>query len=66
MADFCTSIGIVEQGELLASGRVEDILQQLQLRMRLVIEVADGQSPRLAALLRTTNWSRPSSSITDK
>ena len=51
MADFCTSIGIVEQGELLASGRVEDILQQLQSRMRLVIEVAGGQSSRLAALL---------------
>jgi hypothetical protein len=36
---------------LLASGRVEDILQQLQSRMRLVIEVAGGQSSRLAALL---------------
>ncbi len=58
MADFCTSIGIVEQGELLASGRVEDILQQLQSRMRLVIEVADGQSPRLAALLRARRIGR--------
>ena len=30
MADFCTSAGIMEQGRLLASGRVEDILRQLQ------------------------------------
>ncbi|HEY4312465.1 MAG TPA: ABC transporter ATP-binding protein [Pirellulales bacterium] len=51
MADFCTSIGIVEQGQLLASGRVEDILRQLQSRMRLVIEVADGQTLQLAQLL---------------
>src|SRR5204863_1180173 len=30
MADFCTSIGILEEGRLLASGRVDDILRQLQ------------------------------------
>src|SRR5437016_4893331 len=40
MADFCTSIGIMEQGRLLASGRVEDILRQLQPALRLEIEVA--------------------------
>jgi ABC-2 type transport system ATP-binding protein len=51
MADFCTSIGIVEQGRLLASGRVEDILRQLKSRMRLVIEVA-AEQPRLVALLK--------------
>src|SRR5438067_10496827 len=42
MADFCTSIGILEQGRLLASGRVTDILQQLQPGLRLEIEVAEG------------------------
>jgi ABC-2 type transport system ATP-binding protein len=50
MADFCTSIGIVEQGRLLASGRVEEILQQLKSRLRLVIEIASEQH-RLVALL---------------
>jgi ABC-2 type transport system ATP-binding protein len=50
MADFCTSIGIVEQGRLLASGRVEEILQQLKSRLRLVIEVA-GEQQRLVELL---------------
>src|SRR5205807_2979039 len=40
MADFCTSIGIMEEGRLLASGRVEDILQELQPGLRLEIDVA--------------------------
>src|SRR6516162_7670396 len=38
MADFCTSIGILEQGQLLASGRVTDILQQLQPALQLEFE----------------------------
>jgi ABC-2 type transport system ATP-binding protein len=51
MADFCTSIGILEQGKLLASGRVEAILQELQPGLRLEIEVASGLS-QLVELLR--------------
>jgi ABC-2 type transport system ATP-binding protein len=50
MADFCTSIGILEEGRLLASGRVEDILEQLQPGLRLDIEVVKGL-PRLVQLL---------------
>src|SRR5439155_2843033 len=50
MADFCTSIGILEEGRLLASGRVADILQQLQPALRLEIEVAEGQAQLLAIL----------------
>jgi ABC-2 type transport system ATP-binding protein len=51
MADFCTSIGILEQGKLLASGRVEDILHQLQPTLRLEIEVAGGM-PKLLEILK--------------
>ena len=51
MADFCTSIGIVEQGRLLASGRVEEILVQMKSRLRLVIEVV-GEQSRLVSLLQ--------------
>src|SRR5438132_5238650 len=50
MADFCTSIGIMEQGRLLASGRVEDILRQLQPALRLEIEVTHGM-PQLLDIL---------------
>jgi ABC-2 type transport system ATP-binding protein len=52
MADFCTSIGILEEGRLLASGRVADILQQLQPALRLEIEVASGQA-QLMNILKT-------------
>jgi ABC-2 type transport system ATP-binding protein len=52
MADFCTSIGILEEGKLLASGRVADILQQLQPGLRLEIEVAAGL-PRLLEILQS-------------
>lgn len=52
MADFCSSVGIVEQGRLLASGRVNEILEQLQSRLHLVIEVA-AEQPRLIELLKS-------------
>jgi ABC-2 type transport system ATP-binding protein len=51
MADFCTSIGIMEEGRLLASGRVAEILQQLQPGLQLEIEVTAGQ-PALLELLK--------------
>jgi ABC-2 type transport system ATP-binding protein len=50
MADFCTSVGILEQGRLLASGRVEDILKQLRPGLGLEIEVA-AQADGLLAIL---------------
>jgi ABC-2 type transport system ATP-binding protein len=52
MADFCTSIGIMEEGRLLASGRVDHILEQLQPGLRLEIEVAGGV-PKLLEVLQT-------------
>ncbi len=30
MADFCTSVGIMEQGKMMVSGRIEDILRELK------------------------------------
>jgi ABC-2 type transport system ATP-binding protein len=50
MADFCTSIGILEQGQLLASGRVDDILKQLQPALQLEFEIAGGLAPLLQIL----------------
>ncbi len=38
MAEFCTSIAILEEGRVLASGRVSDILARLQPAMKLEIE----------------------------
>ena len=52
MTEFCTSIGIMEQGQLLAGGRVEDILTQLRSGLRLELEVLDHLG-RLIELLKT-------------
>jgi ABC-2 type transport system ATP-binding protein len=50
MADFCTSVGILEEGRLLASGRVAEILGQLQPGIQLEIQVAAGLPQLLATL----------------
>lgn len=44
MTDFCTSIGILEQGRLLASGRIDDILRRIEPGLELEIETLDGSS----------------------
>jgi ABC-2 type transport system ATP-binding protein len=50
MTEYCTSIGILEKGELLASGRIEEIMQKLQPELRLRIET-DSHLEQLKALL---------------
>ena len=50
MTDFCTSIGIIEKGQFIASGRVDDILTKLQSGLRLEIEVL-GRAADLAEML---------------
>ena len=46
MTEFCTSIGILEEGRLLASGRVDQILDQMQAGICLKIETL-GSPDRL-------------------
>jgi len=50
MTEYCTSIGILEQGRLLASGRIETVQKFLQPELRLHIQVAEQAEP-LATLL---------------
>lgn len=50
MTEFCTSIGILECGRLVAAGRVEEILARLQPDLQLEIELLDG-ADRLARRL---------------
>jgi ABC-2 type transport system ATP-binding protein len=52
MTEFCTSIAILEQGQLLASGRVEEVQNLLQPELRLRVEVV-AQAEQLVALLET-------------
>ena len=50
MTEFCTSIGILEQGRLLASGKVADVQRLLQPELRLRIEIL-GEIEKLLTLL---------------
>jgi ABC-2 type transport system ATP-binding protein len=52
MKDFCTSIGIIEQGRLVTAGRVDDILRRLETGLQLEIEVSAGL-PKLMLILQT-------------
>ncbi len=50
LADFCTSIGIIEAGRLLASGRIDEITAQLAGNVMLEITVKGDPAPALEAL----------------
>lgn len=50
MTEFCTSIGILECGRLVAAGRVDEILARLQPDLELEIELREG-ADRLAERL---------------
>lgn len=52
LADFCDSVGIIERGRMLVSGRIEDILERFNPRDRLVFEVA-GPTEIAARLLES-------------
>lgn len=52
LADFCTSIGIIERGKLLSAGSIKDIQRQLRSHRVLKVRVLDAESDRAAAILR--------------
>jgi ABC-2 type transport system ATP-binding protein len=54
LADFCTSIGIIERGRLLAAGSIQDIQRQLRSYRVLKVRVLDKTTDRAASLLRQT------------
>jgi len=52
LADFCTSIGIIERGRLLAAGSIQEIQRQLRSHRVLRVSVLDESTDRAAAVLR--------------
>lgn len=50
LADFCTSIGIIEAGRLLAAGRIDDITAKLAGNVMIEITVKGDPAPALEAL----------------
>src|SRR3954463_1444349 len=52
LADFCTSIGIIERGKLLAAGSIQEIQRQLRTHRVLKVRVLDGSTDRAESVLR--------------
>src|SRR3954464_9629786 len=52
LADFCTSIGIIERGKLLAAGSIQEIQQQIRSHRLLKVRLLDDDTDRAASLLR--------------
>jgi ABC-2 type transport system ATP-binding protein len=52
LADFCTSIGVIERGKLLAAGTIQEIQRQLRAHRVLKVSVLDDSTARAAAILR--------------
>ncbi len=52
LADFCTSIGIIERGKLLAAGSIREIQNQIRSHRVLKVRVLDESTDRAAELLR--------------
>src|SRR5918998_325984 len=51
LADFCTSIGIIERGHLLAAGSIQEIQRQLRSHRVLRVRVLDDSTDRAPAIL---------------
>ncbi len=52
LADFCTSIGIIERGKLLAAGSIQEIQRQLRSHRVLKVQVLGESGERASAVLR--------------
>ena len=52
LADFCTSIGIIERGKLLAAGSIQEIQRQLRSHRVLKVTVLDESIDHAASVLR--------------
>jgi ABC-2 type transport system ATP-binding protein len=52
LADFCTSIGIIERGKLLAAGSIQEIQRQLRTHRVIKVRVLDDSTDRAESVLR--------------
>ena len=52
LADFCTSIGIIERGKLLAAGSIQEIQQQIRSHRVLKIKILDDDTDKAANIVR--------------
>src|SRR5271165_4867556 len=55
LADFCTSIGIIERGKMLAAGNIQEIQAQIRSHRVLKVRVLDESTERAAEVLRASS-----------
>jgi ABC-2 type transport system ATP-binding protein len=55
LADFCTSIGIIERGKMLAAGNIQEIQAQIRSHRVLKVRVLDDSTERAANVLRASS-----------
>ena len=55
LADFCTSIGIIERGKMLAAGNIQEIQAQIRSHRVLKVRVLDESTDRAAEVLRASS-----------
>jgi ABC-2 type transport system ATP-binding protein len=58
LADFCTSIGIIERGKLLAAGSIQEIQGQLRSHRVLKVRLTEGETARAAEIIRADPCTR--------
>jgi len=58
LADFCTSIGIIERGKLLAAGSIQEIQAQLRVYRVLKVRVGEGGTERAARIIGDDDGTR--------
>ncbi len=54
LADFCTMIGIIERGKMLAAGSIGDIQKQIRSHRVLKVEIAGEDLDSAASILRSS------------
>ncbi len=52
LADFCTSIGIIERGKLLVAGSIQEIHQRIRSHRVLRVKILDDKTEQAADVLR--------------
>ncbi len=58
LADFCTSIGIIERGKLLAAGSIEEIQRRLRSHRILRVRIGDESVDRARSVLESDHTVR--------
>ena len=59
LAEICDSVGIIEQGRLLATGTVEEIQRQRESQRELVVRVLDRADAAAAGLQERSGVGKP-------